>query len=59
MILGKLDQFRTKMANAYQTLADEEDTLNDQLELLNKKIEGFGRGEEVNVQKQNIKSGNK
>ena len=40
-------------------MADEEDTLDEELELMNKKIEAMGRGEDMHDQKENLKNNNK
>lgn len=39
------------MGVAYEELAEQEENLNDELELLDKKIQAMGRGEEVHDQK--------
>ena len=56
--LGKMEQFREKMASSYEELADQEEELSEELELMGKRIENMGR-DEPQLMKENQKGHNR
>ena len=56
--LGKMEQFREKMASSYEDLADQEEALTEEIELMGKRIDSMGR-EDPGQLKENLRSHNR